>query len=234
MKYLWESDNFDSEIFGFKVAKIKSLEKGATGDLIKDLKKNRIKYATFRIPSNNFALIHTLEKSGFILVDCLINLNLETSDIKTSKLPKEIRESNSADLDALKTLTSRLFSTGRVLNDPFIPKKRAKQFYVRWIENAVLGKSADLVLVWDEREILGYITLQKKGQISLVGVSAKARGRGIGKKLINASANRFSQWNVRNIIVETQADNIPALNFYQSAGFRIANSFLTLRWSENA
>ena len=38
MKYSWELDKFDSEIFGFKVAKIKSWEKGNIKDLIKDFR----------------------------------------------------------------------------------------------------------------------------------------------------------------------------------------------------
>ncbi len=234
MKYSWEFDKFDSEIFGFKVAKIRSLEAGSIKDLIKDLGKNKVKYATFRLESNNFKIIHTLEKSGFILVDGLIRLSFKTSVMKGEKISNEIRKATDNDLGELKELTSRLFSTGRVMNDSFIPKNKARQFYVRWIENSILGKAAESVLVWEEgRKILGYITLMKSGQIPLLGVSEKARGKGTGKKLINAALLEFKEWGVENIILETQIDNISALRLYQSCGFKIVNSFLTLRWAED-
>lgn len=234
MNYSWELDNFDSEVFGFKVAKIQRVKSESVKDLIKDLLKNGIGYATLRIQSNNFSVIHALEKSGFVLVDGLISFSLMISDIEATKIPSEIREANNNDLVNLKKLTSGLFSRGRVMSDPFIPKNKATQFYVKWIENSILRKVADLVLVWEEkREILGYISLQKKGQIPLVGVSIKARGKGIGKKLIEASLNKFKEWNVEAVIIETQNDNIAALGLYQAVGFKITNSFLTLRWAED-
>lgn len=241
MNYSWELDNFDSEVFGFKVAKIQRVKSESVKDLIKDLLKNGIGYATLRIQSNNFSVIHALEKSGFVLVDGLISFSLMISDIEVTKIPSEIREANNNDLVNLKKLTSGLFSTGRVMSDPFIPKNKATQFYVKWIENSILRKVADLVLVWEEKdlpagrqgEILGYISLQKKGQIPLVGVSIKARGKGIGKKLIEASLNKFKEWNIEAVVIETQIDNALALNLYQRAGFKIVNSFLTLRWAKD-
>ena len=234
MKYSWELDKFDSEIFGFKVAKIKSWEKGNIKDLIKDFRKNKIKYATFRLESNNFKIIHTLEKSGFILVDGLISLSFKTSNMKEGEVSSEIRKATNNDLIELKELTSGLFLTGRIMSDPFIPRNKARQFYVRWIENSILGKAADSVLVWEEEgKILGYITLMKSGQIPLLGVSEKARGKGTGKKLISAALLKFKEWGVENIILETQIDNISALRLYQICGFKIVNSFLTLRWAED-
>lgn len=235
MKYSWEFDKFDSEIFGFKVAKIKSLEGTNIKGLISDLKKNKIKYATVRIASSNFPLIHLLEGTGFILVDGLISLNLVASNIKVEKVRGEIRRATESDLDSLKKLTNGLFLTGRVINDPFIPILKAKKFYVKWIENCLIRKAADTVFVWDENgKILGYVTLQKKGQITLLGVSPKARGKGIAKKLINASLDTFKKWKVESVVVETQMDNLAALNLYQAVGFKITNSFLTLRWIEDA
>ncbi len=240
MKYSWELDKFDSEIFGFKVAKIQRLEEGSVKGLIKDLIKNKIKYATFRVQSNNFVVIHALERAGFILVDGLISLRVDISNLKLEDSDKSIRKGENYDLQKLNNLTSGLFST-RVMHDSFISKNRANKFYIKWIENSILGKAADFVLVWDEKDpsigrqgkILGFATLQKKGQIPLVGVSVNARGRGIGRKLIKASLNKFKEWGVEIIVIETQNDNIAALNLYQTVGFKIVNSFLTLRWAEN-
>lgn len=234
MKYSWKLDDFDSEIFGFRVAKIEILDSESVKDLIEDLITNKVKYATYRVQSNNFPTIHALEKSGFILVDGLISLSIDISNIEKGETTDRIREADRNDSSKLRNLTSGLYLISRAFNDPLIPKNKANEFYVRWIENSILGKAADSVLVWEEiGEILGYITLQKKGQIPLLGVSKEARGKGIARKLINASFNKFKEWKVENIIIETQMGNIPALRVYSACGFKIIDSFLTLRWARD-
>ena len=226
MKFSWKLDDFDSEILGFKVAKIEVLNSLDVKDLIKDLIKNKVTYATCRVQSNNFPMIHALEKAGFILVDGLITLEINTSDIETEISAIEIREANKNDLDKLKKITNGLYSISRIFNDSIISKDKANKFYIKWVENSVL--------VWEEeKDILGYITLQKKGQVPLIGVSPQARGKGIAKKLIKASFNRFKEWGCEIIRIETQMDNIPALRVYHDCGFKVVNSFLTLRWLDH-
>lgn len=241
MNYLWRLDSFDTEVFGFKVAKIISITPHRSfielnkriKNLIEDLAKNKVKYATYRVQSNNFAIIHALEKSGFILVDGLISLEISDLDnLYKEIVVREIGEANKTDITQLKNLASELFLQNRIFNDPYIPKNKAKEFYAKWIENSILGKAADSVLIWKEKgKILGYITLQRKGQIPLVGVSPIARGKGIAKNLVEYSFNKFKEWGLTTVVIETQMQNIPALRLYQSCGFKIVNSFLTLRWT---
>lgn len=234
MKYSWKLDDFDSEVFGFRVAKIEALDVENVKSLIKDLITNKFKYATYRAQSNNFSIIHALEKSGFILVDGLISLSIDISNIEKREAISEIREADRNDLRELENLTSGLYLVTRTFNDPLIPKNKANEFFIKWINNSVLGKAADSVLIWEEYgKILGYITLQKKGQIPLLGVSRQARGKGIAKKLISASFDKFKEWKVKNIIIETQMSNISALRVYSACGFKIIDSFLTLRWARN-
>ena len=234
MNYSWKLNNFDSEILGFKVAKIEVLNPRDVKSLIKDFIKNKIKYTTYRVESNNFPMIHALERAGFILVDGLITLEINTSETGTEISASQIREANKNDLDKLKEITNGLYSISRIFNDSIISKDKANKFYIKWVENSVLGKAADLVLVWEEdKKILGYVTLQRKGKIPLLGVFPQARGKGIAKKLIKASFNRFREWGSEIIRIETQMGNIPALRVYQDCGFKVVNSFLTLRWLDH-
>lgn len=231
MKYSWKFDKFDSEVFGFKVAKIIDLDPLGIKNLIEELIKNKVEYATYRVQSSDFFLIHALEKSNFSLVDGLITFSINSSEIKIEKTAKEIREANKNDIGELKNLTSGLYSNTRAFNDPFISKDKANEFYKKWIENSVLLKAADLVLVWEEKgKIRGYITLQKKGQTPLIGVSSESRGKGIGKKLISAAIAYFKKLGIKTVEIETQMQNIPALRAYQSSGFKIVNSYLTFSW----
>lgn len=235
MKYSWKLDNFDSEVFGFKVAKILSIgSKEDVKPLMRELSDNNIKYATYRVETSNFRLIQALQEAKFLIVDGIISLEASLSPLATDNDIPEIREASEKDSPALKKMTLGLYLLSRIYNDPLISKETADKFFVRWVENSVKGKVVDSVLIWDEGgKISGYITLQKKGQIPLIGVSKDARGKGIAKKLIQASFNKFREWGVKNVIIETQISNIAALRVDQDCGFKPVKSYLTLRWAEN-
>ncbi len=235
MKFLWNLDHFDSKIFGFKVAKITQIEsQDYIADLINELSKNKIKYATYRVASNSFSIIRELQNHGFVLVDGLISLTTNPFELKIGSPASEIREATKKDLTSLRKTTSGLYLLSRIYNDPLISRDKADEFFVKWVENSISGEAADLVLVWEDKgEILGYVTLQKKGQIPLIGVSKEARGRGIAKKLIEAVLYKFKEWMVKEVIIETQMSNIPALRVDQDCGFKVVNSYLTFRWAKN-
>jgi ribosomal protein S18 acetylase RimI-like enzyme len=231
IKYLWKQDKFDSQILGLKAAKIIDLNPTRVKNLIYELIKSKIQYAIYRVKSSNYSLIHTLEQNKFLLVDGLICMSLDISSFKLFIEPK-IREAGISDLLSLKKLTSNLYSGTRITNDPLFSKEIANKYYLKWIENSIKGESADLVLVWEENgKILGYVTLQKKGQIPLLGVSKNSRGRGIAKNLLFAALSEFKKWGVEKINIDTQMDNFPALKTYQRVGFKIVDSYLTFRWT---
>lgn len=232
MDYSWKLDDFSTQVLGFKTVKIVNIESpDNVKDLLSDFAKNSIEYATYRVGANNFPLIHSLEKSGFVLVDGLISLDADISNMEIRERTNEIREASKNDLKELTDMTLGLYLISRIYNDPLIPKKKADNFYKKWVENSLSGKVADMVLVWYEKKLLGYITLQKKGQIPLIGVSREAQGRGIAKKLIKASFVKFKEWGVGVVKIETQMGNIPALRVDIDCGFKIVDSFLTFRWA---
>ncbi|MEK7517755.1 MAG: GNAT family N-acetyltransferase [Patescibacteria group bacterium] len=238
MNYSWKLSKFDTKVLGYNVAKIIKIE--TTGgdhnilqnihELNKSLKENNIKYATYRVNANNYPTIHALGKCGYILVDGLITLETVT-DLGKHNRNKHIRIATKNDLPTLLKTVGEVFNATRYYHDPVIPKEKADNIYKEWVKNTLHGKFGDMVVVWEERKrILGFITLDKKGQIPLVGVAKTARGKGIGRELVESVLNKFENWGAKKIIVETQMTNIPALKLYQSCGFKIADSHLTFRW----
>lgn len=234
MKYLWELVDFDTKLFGFKTAKITHVESGSVENLLDELKQSGIVYATFRIPANNFLLIHELERAGFVLVDGIFSFEQEPAGVSIYQHDKNIREARKTDKEKLRAIAGSIFSLARFYSDPFIPKEKASELYMRWVDNSLLGKMADLVLVYEEkREILGFITLQKKGRVGhipLVGVAEKSQGKGIARKLLITSLTRFKQWKMEKVRVETQMINIAAIRAYSACGFKIVNSYTTFSW----
>ncbi|MCS6772452.1 MAG: GNAT family N-acetyltransferase, partial [Kiritimatiellae bacterium] len=73
------------------------------------------------------------------------------------------------------------------------------------------------------REIEGYVTCKLLGagvgQIGLFAVSAPARGRGIGRHLLNAAIQWFAERDCRAVDVVTQGSNVAAQRIYQRHGF---------------
>jgi dTDP-4-amino-4,6-dideoxy-D-galactose acyltransferase len=231
MKYSWKLQDFDTNLFGFKTAKIISLTDESVVELLGELKGKNIVYATYRLKASDFSSIHALEKNGFLLVDG--TLALELSEYKADESSENIRLAELNDISALRQLAGNVFSGTRFYVDPVILKEKADELYATWIENAVKGIAADSVLIWEENEkILGFVTLQKKGHIDLIAVSKDAQGKGIGRKLVQATFKYFKDWGVKTIALETQTTNIAALRTYQACGFKITNAFLTYRWHE--
>jgi len=233
----WQLTPFDTDIFGWNIAKINKIDpQNPQEDIRKILDefiKENVQYATYRLQASQFPVIHALEKSGFLLVDGLIALEyvIENRE-KIPEVAKNIREATIDDLDRLKKIAGMAFSLNRFYNDPLIPKEKADDIYIRWIINSVKKIAADNVFVWEEKgEILGFITLQKSGHIPLIAVSNHARGKGIAKKLIEGAIAECKKSGIAKIAIETQITNIPALRAYISSGFKVTDSFLTYRWA---
>ncbi len=238
LPYIWKRDTFDSQVLGFSVARI-------TGDglkhewnkienliplLIDDLKANNVRYAIWRIPADDFLLIQSLEKNGFLLIDGLMTLEASfgTNNFQQNEHVAVATPDDSMQLIAL---SKDIFQgVSRYYHDPLISKNTADMVFGTWMENSIKGEVADLILTWKVgNEVLGLVTLQRKGQIPLLGVSAKARGKGVGKALLSAAMQTFIDWGLTKAVIETQISNIPALYLYQSTGFKISGSHLTFR-----
>ncbi|MBI5123531.1 GNAT family N-acetyltransferase [Candidatus Roizmanbacteria bacterium] len=238
--FSWDLSTFDTKILGFKTAKIvlsdeDNVRKIETiGSLVQDLKNNGVVYATLRIKANDFLTAQELEKNGFIVVDGIITLEKNLEEVITDSF-LNIRSAKTSDLSQLISIGATVFiGRSRYYHDSMISENKANDIYSKWVENSVKKIVADDVLIWEHnKKILGLISLQKKGQIPLVGVIREAKGRGIGKELLSAACAVFRKWDLKKVTIETQITNIPALRLYQSSGFKIVDSYLTFRWHVN-
>lgn len=240
--FSWQYLDWDSKILERAVAKVISFEgrrePRLQGKLVKELTRsfseNEIVYATYRIYASEFVNIHALEQEGFLLVDG--HMSLETN-ITGSTLHEAnaIRIAKESDIPNLTKLASSAFSQTRFYNDPLVKKYQADAVYSEWVKNSIKGFMADRVFVWEEGgDIIGFITLKKNGNISLIAVSGAERGKGIGKSLVKAALNQFVSWGLKKSTVETQTTNVAALRTYQGCGYRIVSSHLTFRWASSS
>jgi len=231
MNYSWELSPFDTEILRYKTAKITHIDHPKNiSDLKRNLIKENITYATYRVLANDYVMIQSLEKNDFIFVDGFITLEIHLVN-QRNDFPL-VQEALPKDYPQIIDLAGSVFrGVTRYYSDPIISTEKADAIYREWVKNSLNGGVADLVLIRkDKKDITGFITLQRKGKIPLIGVSEKARGEGIGKELTLAALAKFQKWGLEKVHVDTQMTNLAALRLYQSLGFKVFETFLTFRW----
>lgn len=99
-------------------------------------------------------------------------------------------------------------------------------FSIPWsYENLEQGLSngLDQYLVWEENGMAaGYINfriLAGEGEIERVAVHPLLRGRGFGRKLMEAMVEYASGQGIRDITLDVRVNNQTAINLYESCGF---------------
>ena len=118
---------------------------------------------------------------------------------------------------------------------------QADELYAAWIRNSCAGIGADaVILAEDSQSLLGYVTCKLQsdtkvylgkliGTIGLVATAAHARGRGVAGSATLAALRWFHQQGADIVEVGTQLRNIPASRLYQTCGFRLVGSSISLR-----
>jgi dTDP-4-amino-4,6-dideoxy-D-galactose acyltransferase len=107
--------------------------------------------------------------------------------------------------------------------DSRIPGEVFERIYDAWITNSVNGQIAEVVMVTrDASSLLGLVTVGVKdgrGDIGLLAVHEKARGRGLGRALVRASLDWAMRRQLHEAQVVTQRANVAACRLYESCGY---------------
>jgi dTDP-4-amino-4,6-dideoxy-D-galactose acyltransferase len=171
------------------------------------------------------------EDGGFHLTDVRVMLRqyLDEEVLAPPTLPEglKIRESRPADVETLRRIAGTSHQQTRFYFDPHFPRERCRALYEAWITRSCEG-FADVVLVATLDDMpVGYVSCHLPkgpggvGEIGLVGVSERARGRAIGGLLVNEALRWFMTTGVTEVSVVTQGRNTAAQRLYQRTGFLI-------------
>jgi dTDP-4-amino-4,6-dideoxy-D-galactose acyltransferase len=220
--------DWDTEFFEIKVAKIiaTNLNYEEMRKVLSRLARNGVKLVYFasekKMPNNE------IKNLGGCLVDrkttFSINLNkLNSDDFISTDIVKKYDPSMPA--NELEKLSIQSGKYSRYSVDQNIKREKFEELYTTWIKRSIGKEIADEVLViLDGGNVAGMITLgnnNDKGDIGLLAVESKFRGKKYGERLVRAA----QKWFVRNGYeagqVVTQGDNIPASNLYKKCGYNI-------------
>ena len=211
--------------------------------LLEQAQKQNIRHVSARVDAGDFAVLHTLEHAGLELIDGLLTFSLDLTTASLPKLPGafRMRMATADDAERAAQLAYGAYAHDRFHADHAIAKERADNVHAVWTRNSCSGHAADgVILVEEGEELLGFVTCKLNrdtaahfgsptGTIVLVATAEAARGRGVGKAATLAALRWMRGQGVQHIEVGTQIRNIAAGRLYESCGFRLSGSSLTLR-----
>jgi dTDP-4-amino-4,6-dideoxy-D-galactose acyltransferase len=227
--------DWDSAFFGFRIAQLTrhSLTDELADQVIRWCSRNDIRCLYFLAASDDPQTVVSAEKHGLRLVD--VRLTLELCLNGDSPPPsRSVRPYQHADLEALRQIAAVSHRDSRFYFDPGFPGERCDALYQTWIEQSCRGYAQGVLVIESDSGPGGYITCHLAedgvGSIGLIAVSANARGKGLGRKLVNSAISWFSERNTKRVSVVTQGRNIGGQRLYQNCGFRTCACQLWYHW----
>lgn len=127
-----------------------------------------------------------------------------------------IRRFELTDLDEILRIEAQAFPKSAYTVEMFV------HFYRRY---------SGTFLVFEEREIAGYIIFKPDGHIISLAVDPPHRRKGIGTDLMNACESRCKG---ENLLVEVRKGNVGAQRFYEKLGFQLKSVIRLYYGTEDA
>jgi dTDP-4-amino-4,6-dideoxy-D-galactose acyltransferase len=223
--------NWDSDFFGFKVARLKDIAAPEIKAILDDLSSRGYRLAVLYSGEGDQEIrLSAVENKGFLAdkkvtyARTVPKLPL-TGDLRTGSAlnirvnPPELKPEYLFDLAYLAGNYSRF------RKDKNFPSGAFERLYAQWVINSLNGEFADYTLVhYDDKGIGGFSTLKTDGdmaRIGLISVDTNRQNQGIGKALIIETIKICISNCINTIEVDTQSENVQACKFYEKSGFSV-------------
>jgi GNAT superfamily N-acetyltransferase len=244
---------WESGILGKRMAAIKHIaaspgehaarvSAGLVERAVAHARKTGYEFLSCKAHTNDMAVVHALERAGFLLVDTLLDFVVDLSLPEALRPPPvlaagtTLRIADPSDRDELVSVASSSFAThsGRFQSDPRIEPDRGREIYEQWIQ-ACLDGWADWVVVADvDGRIAGYSAWKRPsdpetrhriglGHYSIGAVHPDFAGRGIFRALTHRGTTMLAGL-ATAIEGPTQVNNHLVQKAYQTLGWRVADA----------
>ena len=225
---------WDTAFWGFPIARVQAST--ITEDQMRDIdawcNRNKIRCLYFLARMDDSDTIYLAERYAFHLTDIRNDFRYVVE--QTAPRPGTtknngvcVRHFRSEDAKALRTTARESYHDTRFYFDRHFPRQQCDLLYETWIQRSWEGYADAVLVAVENSEAIGFVTCHvdrsigtnPTGRIGLVGVTARARGHGVGQLLTSAAVGWFVEQRVQEIFVATQVRNIPAQRLYQRCGF---------------
>jgi ribosomal protein S18 acetylase RimI-like enzyme len=139
-----------------------------------------------------------------------------------------VRRARQEDTHSLEHIARSNYRDTRFYFDINFPRDLSDLLYETWIKLSCEGYADEVLVAELDSVPIGYVschldTDSRTGRVGLLGVSNRARGRGIGRALVFSALEWFSAQGMQEINVVTQGRNYAAQRLYQRCGFLTQN-----------
>lgn len=223
-------DSWLSGLFGRPVLRVD----GSDG-LLPGLDPESFYYA--KVDTRQVETVRRLCAAGFYVVDVNVTFGLATPGLEARPAvgPVSVAPAAAAQREAVLDIAATCFQYSRFHLDPAVPEGLADRIKREWIANYASGRRGEaLYAATLDGRVAGFLAVlageaqgRRRRIIDLVGVGRDVQQRGVGRALVDAFIERHRS-DCDELIVGTQAANLPSMRLYQKAGFSIISTAYVL------
>jgi len=216
---------WDSEFFGRRIArtKISRLTDELAGRIEEWCERERVECLYFRADASDQVTARVAQSRGFRFVDTRLTFERSRACGEIAEAHGlAFRDAEERDIPLLREIARHAHRDSRFYYDGTFTERQCDGLYETWIEKSCRGWAKKVFVAGTGAAVEGYLTChtaERTGQIGLVGVEAKARGKGLGRGLVMHAVRWFEQEGAERIRVVTQGRNVAAQRLYQECGF---------------
>lgn len=233
---------WDSDIFGFPVAAIQTIEVHDT-EQARDaftryeewVRDQSIELVSCRLPHDRVAASMFLERHGFRFVEMVLHPTMRglqsLPDIETTLRVEPVLE---REVPIVATMAERAFGYERYHVDPRVDSRLADLRYGRWIRSSFGDERQVLLKIVRADEIAGFFVIENRSDGTvywhLTATNPDFKGQKIGTEVWRAMLAYHRNAGMDSILTTISARNTPVLNLYSKLNFRFAPPEITLHW----
>jgi dTDP-4-amino-4,6-dideoxy-D-galactose acyltransferase len=216
---------WDSNFFGIRTARVRgdTLDADRVRRIDDWCARHKVSLLYFLSTADDGQTARCAQDAGFRLVDARVTFERSLAGISASGVDSTIAPFADSDLPALLDIARSSFTASRFYYDGRIPRAKADELFEHWTASSCRGGADAVLVARDQGRPIGYVTCRADRQseiahIELIGVAEAYRGRGIGRRLVDAAMSWAAGQGMANLWVVTQGRNVAAQRLYQRCG----------------
>lgn len=220
---------WDSAFFGRRIARLAGGADGPAFEAALDwCRRNEVECLYLLTDADDVATLRRAEHAGADLVDVRLELTVRPLERERAAPRREVRPAQAGDVAALRAVAATCHRATRFYADGRFDHARCDELYSTWIERSCAGWAQAVFCAEVDGAAAGYVTCHlrdgARGEVGLFGVGELARGRGLGRALVERALAWFVEQGTGEVSVATQARSLDAQRLYQSVGFRASKA----------
>jgi GNAT superfamily N-acetyltransferase len=218
---------WDSKFFGRRIARVDAakLTNADALEVFSWARRESVDCVYLLVNADDRDSANAAQSVGFALTDIRTTLSRLPRPDDRDGYPggKDIEPAKPDDIAALRAIARVSHRKTRFYSDPNFPRDRCDALYAKWIENSCSGDAQVVMVARQGGEAVGYLSChldaKRVGSIGLFAVSAEARGKAFGRRLLRASLEWFAGADAADVQVVTQGASAGGIRLYERAGF---------------